>query len=186
MVIEHTFITTMEAPEALSAASNFLQAGGFQVTNNSAFQMGGWTDLELSRGRGTPARAKDVSQCPQQVRLEWDRGRVTVAASVTQRPRKEKRFMWSGRAAYLAGPLSGAPPKDRAYADLMLVITRGLEMLLAQRVPPQEAAREWLAVEAQMRDEARRARNRGIVIGVTTLVIIVGLIIFVVIMASRS
>jgi hypothetical protein len=186
MVIEHTFITTMEAPEALSAASNFLQSGGFQVMNNSAFQMGGWTDLEVARGRASPARAKDVTQYPQQVRIEWDRGRVNVAASVTQRPRKEKRFMWSGRASYQAGPLSGAPPKDRAYADLMLVITRGLEILLAQRLSPQEAAREWFAVETQMRDEARRARNRSIAIGVAILVLFIGLIIFAAIMASRS
>ena len=179
MVIEHIFITTMESPEALTAASNLLREGGFAVLNNGAFQMGGWTDLEVNRGKKNVARAKDVTECPQQVRLEWDRGRVTVAASITTRPRHTKAFAWSRKIGGVAFPPSKVPKKERAYADLLTVITRSVELLLAQRRSQEEARREWAAVETQMKADSRRTRRRNAILGFSILGIFIGLLILI-------
>ena len=185
MVIEHTFVTTMESAEALTAASNLLRDGGFTVLNNGAFQMGGWTDLEVTRGKKNLARAKDASECPQQVRLEWDRGRVTVAASITPRPQRSRSFVWGGVVGGVAYALSNAPKKEKVYADLLMVITRSVEMLLAQRLPQEEARREWLAVETQMQADARRARRRATIIWLSILGVIVAVVAAIVTMNMR-
>jgi hypothetical protein len=184
MVIEHTFITTLEPNHALGAASTLLQAGGFTVQQNSAFQVGGgWTDLEVSRGRKSEAYAKDVTQCPQAVRVEWDRGRVVVAASITQKQRKGRGFKWSGNSSAVTYPLSGAPAKDRVYADLMLVITRALELLLVQQLPPEQAMQSWMMVEQQMKEESRRDRRRGNIIILSILGVFFAIIIIVIAVA---
>src|SRR5438094_827837 len=107
----------MEAHQALSAASSMLQSAGFSVNNNAAFQMGGWSDLELRRGKTSETRAKDVTQCPQQVRIEWDRGRVNVAASVTPHARRTRVFRWSGVVNGQPYAGSNAATKERVYAD---------------------------------------------------------------------
>src|SRR6266550_777518 len=83
MLVEHAFITTLEASDALQLASRFLNARGFEAVAQNAFALGpgGWNVLEMTRGKRKAQRAKSVVDLPQQVRLEWDRGRVTVAAS---------------------------------------------------------------------------------------------------------
>src|SRR3712207_6576985 len=82
MVVEHVFVTTLEAPDALTRASEFLAAGGFVVQEQKAFPLGGWNAVEVTRGKSNAARAKSVEELPQRVRVEWDRGRVTVAAYI--------------------------------------------------------------------------------------------------------
>src|SRR4051794_16092301 len=86
MVVEHIFITTLEAPDALRLASQFLNARGYIASAQSAFAIGGgggWNVLEMTRGKKSAAKAKSVIEFPQTIRIEWDRGRVTVAASST-------------------------------------------------------------------------------------------------------
>src|SRR6188474_2921057 len=84
MIVEHVFITTMEAPDALRLASQFLSSRGFEAVHQEAFQLGApdtWNVLEMRRGKKTPAKAKSHLELPQQVRLEYDRGRIALAAS---------------------------------------------------------------------------------------------------------
>src|SRR3954452_20642571 len=83
MVIEHQFVTTMEGSDAMRAASEFLTARGFAVKGQNDFAVGGgWTTLEVIRGKSNAARAKSIAELPQRLRLDYDRGRVTVAATL--------------------------------------------------------------------------------------------------------
>jgi hypothetical protein len=185
MVIEHTFVTTLDAHEALTAASNLLQSGGFLVKNNSAFQIGTWTDLEVSRGRKTAARAKDATQCPQQLRMEFDRGRVNIAASITPMDRRNRSFRFGGVVLWGVSAMARREGKDRVYGELMMVITQSLESLLVHHMSPEEAQQPWRIVEAQIKDSARRARQRRMVIWFTILGIILALLGFAIFMANR-
>src|SRR3954453_1751804 len=84
MVVEHTFVTTMLAPEALTAASGLLASRGFVAIGDRAFALdGGWNCLEMTRGKKNAARSKTILDLPQQVRIEFDRGRISMAASLT-------------------------------------------------------------------------------------------------------
>ena len=190
MVVEHIFVTTLESPEALSAASAFLQAGGFAAVSESAFRLdGGWTTLEMQRGKKR-GRPKSVADCPQQVRLEWDRGRVTVAASITPSLTGGGSFRLTGF-GYGYGALGGvgiSPTSKRAkpYNELMIAIAQGLDDLLARRVPLDEARRAWIEQEAQIQAAARKARIRSwIMLGIVLLVIF-GAIALGVILAVRG
>ena len=87
MVVEHTFITTIEGHDALRMAWELLVSRGFApLPPLEAAQLPHSPNaVELRRGRENPDRAKSVVELPQFVRVEWDRGRVTVAAAITPR-----------------------------------------------------------------------------------------------------
>lgn len=150
MVIEHTFITTMDAPEAMRAATEMLRSRGFESAAGAAFPVGSveWDSLEMRRGKSNPARAKNVAELPQGVRLHWDRGRVSVAISITASAE------WGlGGHATVA---SERPAKMRLHQELLTAIAVSLEQRLAQRQEPATAMAEWERVEAMIRDAARR------------------------------
>jgi hypothetical protein len=186
LVIEHTFVTTLEASQALAAASDFLARGGFQAEAEHAFQVGaeGWTTLEMKRGRRSAARAKDPTQCPQQVRLEWDRGRVTVGASIEAAANRNRAFLYGGVVglAITAGRKSSKQAKD--YTDLMIVIARGLDNLLARQMPGEQAGQEWFALEASLKERARRQRIRSWIYLGIFLALIIGCIVLIAVTAT--
>jgi hypothetical protein len=178
VVIEHVFVTTLEAPDALRLASEFLTAGGFLVQQQPGFQLGGWTTLEVARGRSNAARAKSIDDLPQRVRVEWDRGRVTVAAYIQA----------FGRGSFSVGSgveLPAHSPKVRLHAQLMTAIAHGLELLLAYQRPFPEAQQAWASVAVLVREDARR-RRRNSVITITVLVAIFAALIGLAIFAATS
>ncbi len=148
MVVEHTFVTTLPPTEAMHAAAEFLSARGFtSASAPRAFAIGDagagvWDQLEVRRGRDplSAGRARHLLQLPQQVRLEWDRGRVTVAASIADRFGK----------------------KDRVA--LLTAIASGLDRLLAQRQPPEVAAADWGAIESRIERARRRSRLIAVIV----------------------
>jgi hypothetical protein len=155
MVVEHTFITTMEAPEALRAASEFLQASGFVAKADGAFQIdGSWPALEMSRGSVKLTRS-GIRDWPQQVRVEWDRGKVEVAASVMP-PRRGRSWNVS-----LTGTSDVRVSKrdDATMRDMLTKLATALELLLAQR-SLDEAAAHWSEIELRLEAEAK-ARKRA-------------------------
>ena len=143
MLVEHVFVTTKEAPEALSAALGFLQRLGFAVQSRTQ------TGLEVQRGLGKPARAKRISDLPQRARLEFDRGRVTLAASVREHRKAE-----------------------RLHAEMLTALAEGLELLLAQGRPEEEACLRWDQVDAEIVARAARQRRRRRIAIVFLLLII--------------
>ncbi len=187
MVVEHSFITTMESREALTTASAMLQSLGFQVKNSNAFQMGEWNDLEVSRGKPNSGRAKDITQCLHRIRLEFDRGRVNLAASIQPMTRGNRTFriggVFSGAGANSVADLPAK--KQRAYSDLLLIIAHSLEALLTQRSQPQEASQRWIAYEQEVRETARSARKRSTIIALSVLGVFIAGIALVVYMSTR-
>ena len=88
MVVEHTFVTTLEAPEAMRAVGTMLAELGFVAEVQNAFAMEtAWNAIELRRGAAKSRRGRGLLQWPQQVRVEWDRGRVEVAVAIHPPPR---------------------------------------------------------------------------------------------------
>lgn len=151
MVVEHTFLTTLEAADALREAISLLQQFGFAAKPDQAFQMDArWNALEVQRGSAKTRRGTSLRERPQQVRLDWDRGRVAVAASLTPPAR--------GRLDMNAAKLRKA---EAAYAEqLLMSIARALELLLVQREAPEQAAAEWMRVERELQEKAAGDRRR--------------------------
>jgi hypothetical protein len=156
LVVEHTFITTYPADEALRAAADLLACHGFAAKPGAGFPLhaAAQNALEMTRGRANAGRAGSVAELPQQVRLEWDRGRVALAVSVAP----PDHWLPGGRAT---GQPASVKKAAQQQTDLLIVIAESLERLLAGRQRAGEAAAEWDRVEHDLNERARRARRRS-------------------------
>ena len=169
MVVEHTFVTTLDAPQTMQAAMQFLQSRGFD-RSSSAFPMGGeWDTLEMRRGKKNAARAKNVTQLPQVAHVNWDRGRVTVVLSI------EPSYVWGGASTAAFGLTAGTekPKKMKLHAQMLSGIASGLEQLLVHNAAPDTAAQQWMYAEEEAFAAARRRFRRNLII---TLVIVLGFV----------
>jgi hypothetical protein len=183
LVIEHTFVTTLDSHDALALASDMLSRRGFESEGESGFQLGeGWTTLQMRRGKKSASRAKSLAECPQQVRLEWDRGRVSVAAVMEP---------WTRRRSFAIGPSIGGDVSitrnkkgTKDATDLMFALANGLERLLAEHQPAEEAIQEWATLEDAKVEQARKSRVRSWIFLGIFFAIIIGFIIFAVVMAN--
>jgi hypothetical protein len=165
MVVEHTFITTLEPEQAMQTALNFLQERGFVSDGPSGFRFANdaWTSLKVRRGKTTVRAAMNAVELPQTVRLEWDRGRVVVAASMDV-------------------PAKQLP----AHQSLLVNIATALEELLARRVAPAHAGQSLRYLEESLVEEARRKRRKRTTTLLVVLVIVIALIAFAIFMATQS
>lgn len=120
MLVEHTFVTTLEQKEALQRAARFLQNLGFRLDSQAD------DSIQAKRGRKQPSSRK-LRRLPQLVRVGFDRGRVTVAASIKARAKKEM----------------------PVHAELMRALATGLQRLLADALAPEEAAGPFRTLEAR-------------------------------------
>ncbi len=176
----------MESNEALAAASEFLRQAGFQALAEQALQTADspWTTLEMRRGRKSAVRARGIVDTPQQIRLEWDRGRVTLAASIE--PVARSSFALSG---FIFSANSGARisrRKAKDYSDLLIAVSQALEQLLAARAPSDAAARDWLALEARLVAKARRAHIRRSIFFLIALVAVIAFITIAIIAIAKA
>lgn len=164
MVVEHSFVTTLDAPDALRTAADFLRTFGFEAQTETAFALDQqWKALEVHRGVLKGRKSRAVNEWPQMVRVEWDRGKVDVAASMSV---PSRRASWNVE----LGAGSRATKKDERLMQQMLVlIARTLELLLAQRLPPEQARVEWEQLEARYREQAARDRRRSRIITIIAL-----------------
>ena len=119
MVVEHVFVTTLEMDEALGRTRRLLTELGFRPKPSVA------SCVHAVRGRKRP-NSRKLIELPQVVQVEFDRGRITVAAGITLRRGKDL-------------PI---------HAQLMTALARGLELLLVEQAADQRAAEEFLAVQA--------------------------------------
>jgi len=157
MVVEHTFITTLPEPDALRMAWELLHSRGFTPLPAAelAARPPASNAVELRRGRPNPDRARSIVELPQFVRVEWDRGRVVVAASITPRT-------WMNR-QYTPGTIMTKPINARQpdQENLLMAVIWALEQLLAHRRPPAECVAGLDQLQAQLIDKARRGRRKG-------------------------
>jgi hypothetical protein len=183
VVIEHTFVTTMDSPQAIRAAMSFLGERGFTSAQNPAFPVAPTPSqmdtLHMRRGRANPNRAKSVAELPQTLRLDFDRGRVTVAASITPS------HAWGGSRWTSVGAAGERADRMVMHQKLLTSIVIGLELLLAQREHPVTASREWQLAEAHIVDEARRRRRRNAITLIVFVAVVTLLVALLILSASR-
>ena len=177
MVIEHTFVTTMDPAETMRAAADLLTRRGFENAGGSAFAVGSgeWNTLEMRRGKTKAAKAKNIAQLPQTAHVQWDRGRVSVALAI------EPSAVWGGGGISLGfgldgGTPDGKPKKMKLHTAMLMAIARGLEAVLAHRKPPESALAEWDHVEADIYRAAKRRLWRNAIILIVFFAIIGGFI----------
>jgi hypothetical protein len=173
VVIEHTFVTTMEPGDTMRAASSLLGSRGFEQAGGAfAVGSGEWNTLEMRR-RKTAARARNIAQLPQTAHVQWDRGRVTVVLGI------EPSAVWGGGGFSLgfgATVTDGNAKKMKLHTELLMAIANALEAVLVRRQPPEAVTAEWDRVEAEIHRAAKRRLWRNVVILVVFFAFIGGLI----------
>jgi hypothetical protein len=187
VVIEHTFVTTLPSRQALGAASEMLARGGFVAEVQEGFRVGEteWTSLQMKRGKKNTARAKDPTECPQRIRLDWDRGRVTFAGSIEAKSTRRTFYYGGviGMAIAAANNKQGKNTKD--YSDLMILIATALEELLARRTPPEVAQQGWFAFQDDLKLKAKKTRQRSWIMVGILLAVVVGFIVVIAVVTSN-
>lgn len=130
----------------------------------------------MKREKEKAAKAKSVSELPQRVLLNYDRGRVTMAASIVAN------HAWGSSTAFSVS-VNGADESRKKmvlHQQLLLAIATGLEMAVAKGHSYEVAAAQWHDAERQIAEAARkRQRRQMVIIGivVAVLVAVVGLVI---------
>lgn len=140
-------MTTLGGQAALAGAGQLLESMSFTLNSVSE------SHVEARRGVKIAARAKSIAELPQFVRVDFDRGRVTVAASLEVHGK--------------ARPL---------HADMLVALAESLDRHIAQGLPQQEAVMRWDDEHRRIDMDAACRRRRTRIIAVSLIVVIVGLL----------
>lgn len=154
MIVEHTFVTTLEARDAFALANDALGHKGFSIADGVPSRSQQWR-----RGKKTTNRSRGVLKLPQSLRMEFDRGRINLAACIENDKRRKK--------------------KSQA---LMIAYAESLEALLVDHRKTEEAFTGSDAVEKKI----RRGEMAWRITGVSLLLFVVGIIGIGIYGASRS
>jgi hypothetical protein len=133
VIVEHTFVTTRPEPEAFATAGELMSLLKFSPAPDPSPASREW-----SRGRRDARQTGFMSNLPQRLRINFDRGRISVAGSVELRNKKQLEAR-----------------------DTMVAITVALEHLLAHGQSLATSAADVLAKQAWI---ARMDRRRKYVI----------------------
>ena len=193
MVVEHSFITTLEANDALAAASQLLQAFGFFPDPQNTYLPGagahtgltgdGLQSLQLSRGSADRMTGRGIADWPQQVHLRWDRGKVEVAASITP-PAYTRSWNVSLTGSTTVKPHAAETALMQEY---LMALATSVELLLAHRQAneaQETLSRVMLRLQASAHDRRRRNRTRMIWVVVIVLLLI-GLLAVIIVATSH-
>lgn len=179
MVIEHTFVTTLDASEALQAASSFLEQCGFSAASPTRP-----SSLEMRRGKSNPGRARSVAELPQSIRLDFDRGRIGLALSITPSPAWGG-GSWLNSEVEIKATDQKLLKRMKLHTDMLIAIAGGLEKILVHRAAADVASREWAEAEERIADAARRRKRRNMVVA-TCLSLFVAMILGLVVYSVRN
>lgn len=176
MVIEHDFVTTLEAPEALEVARRVLTRCGFLPLEQDESTRD--TRAEFQRGLKRAGGAKSISQLPQRALVDYDRGRVSLALSIEPSP------TWGGGGSFSLST-SGKPSKMILHTELLMAMATGLDRVLAGGVDEEQAMEPWRHVEARIAEAARRRRRRNLWVVFGFAAAFVGMIVLIVVLNTR-
>jgi hypothetical protein len=176
MLVEHVFVTTLEGPDALEATKDLLAEYGFELQNELIQDRNGNPvhSLTMARGKKNPDRCRSVLDLPHQFQLEWDRGRVAVAAAITQPSWQTSRM--AGR------PLLVAKNNElQVHQQAILAhLARMVEARLSTRDPAADHRSEYEKLIRDIeRDDAKHKKRIWIAVafalGMIILAIILGI-----------
>jgi hypothetical protein len=146
VIVEHTFITTRPEPDAFAAAHDLLTLLKFQPAPDPVGAR------EWSRGKKHARQTDTMTQLPQRVRMDFDRGRVSVAGSVELRHKRQLEAR-----------------------DTMVAITVALEQLLAHGQPMAAAAADALAKQAWIARMDWRRRMTWLAVLLTPIALVIAI-----------
>lgn len=149
MHVEHRFVTTAPAAETFTTIARTLNSLGFRIDHEDG------SGLKASKGLNKAAKAKSVSELPQSVKVNFDRGRVELAVG-----------------AELKGKTGGHLPEHQA-----LLVAQIIEADLTSESEAARLRSAWQDLEIQIWEHRdRQARKRTMAwLGV------IGLIVFVIV-----
>lgn len=146
MLMEHSFVTTLSQSQAWELAENALFTLGFSRSN-----VRGDSGICFQRGVSSPAKASKISDLPQEVRMEFDRGRVNLAASVRLHRKA-----------------------SQLHRDMLITLARVLEQVVGQGTGIELARATWDSLEASIERSARNAtRTKFVIVAFLAVFIIV-------------
>lgn len=147
MLVEHSFISIIDGDAACSAAEHLLMAIGFEPMSLDRPRA-----CQLRRGEIRSARAKRITDLAQLVRIEFDRGRVTFAASIDDQGkfRREKQVM----------------------QEILLGLAETVEIHIGRGGPIEKALARWAVVRTSVDEVHRRIRRRQMILVIILLAII--------------
>jgi hypothetical protein len=129
----------------------------------------------MRRGRDNPSRARNVAELPQSIRLDFDRGRIGLAVSITPSA------AWGGRSLLASEVEIRANDKAslkrlQLHTDMLMGIASGLEQVLVHRAPAEAAAQQWIAAEERIAVATRRRKRRNIIVFSSLMLFLAGII----------
>ena len=140
MIVEHTFVTPLEAADAFAAAEKIIEPLAFTRDLDSG------STRAWRRGKDDAARVHSLDKLPQRLRMDFDRGRVAVAAAVD------------------LGRLNHALPPQ-----LMVALTLAFERAMALGQTPAQAGEDVGRIQASILRRDRRVRLGWMITGVVII-----------------
>jgi hypothetical protein len=161
MLAEHSFVSRLEADDVRRRCTAQLEALGF------ACDVPPDALLHGQRGGVTVGPARAPAEWPLHVRVQYDRGRVAVAASLDESRAKKP------------GP---------AGERLLLELLRLLEAAACGAPETGEAARSWIDLLAatQAEQAAGRARRGGAIVGCAIVFVVFLLLTAICVVAGKG
>jgi len=161
MLAEHAFVSRLEADDVRRRCTGQLEALGF------ACDVPPDALLHGQRGGVAVGRARAPAEWPLHVRVQYDRGRVAVAASIDESRTKKP------------GP---------AGERLLLELLRLLEAAACGAPETGEAFRSWndLLVATQAEQGAGRSRRSGAIVGCVIVAVVFLLLVAILAVAGKG
>jgi len=153
LIVEHEFVTTRTAAEALDLARAAAASLGFAVDN------AGDARFTARRGKSKVSQARSAAELPQRLDVAYDRGRVSLAVFADQRK----------------------PRPERHQREMQLAIAGAVERHVTAGEPDARALAEFGALEQACAGVARRARVQarvavGVLLAFLTMIVVLGIV----------
>lgn len=155
MILEHTFVTTLDDERVIRQVDELFTAMRF------VREPGEPLHRQYHNGRSNARKARKIPDLPIRVWVSCDRGRISLAASIEESPRFRK--------------------QKNLLRDELFAIAEACEQLLKEAATTDSALTRWSELDQRFEqlDRKRKRRERMLLIGMLAFVFIViaGLII---------
>ena len=152
MIVEHTYVVTGTPESILDSSAALLEQVGYRVQPEESK-----VSITATRGKKKLRKARHLDQNPQHIRIDYDRGRVSIGVAVADK---------------------GRP--DNVYKELALGLASVLESLHCGADTQEGATERAMALWKSVVRRATRLRIRQWILLITVLAIPVVIFLFVI------